>query len=61
MDIKSLIYEYKNVCELILAIELELFETRKDSVKQTLLSSAQEYKDALWEVIIRTKGDPYNV
>lgn len=60
MDIKTLICEYKRVCELILAVEIELFETRKDSIKQSLLRSAQDYKDALWELIIRTKGDPYN-
>lgn len=57
---EALINEYKGVCELILELELELFDTRKDSKKQTVLRSAQEYRDALWELIIRTKGDPYN-
>lgn len=57
---EALICEYKRVCELILEFEIELLDSRKDVIKQTVLRSANDYKDALWELIIRTKGDPYN-
>lgn len=57
---KSLIEAYKLVCELILEFELDLLETRKDSAKQDVLLAAQDYRDALWRLIVRTKGDPYN-